>query len=126
MEWIVEEQPHLRGLTIEWAENGAFILSKQNRLYTARDLNGPFEPIAKIAASSWKSAVSRIRLGQRFLRFMVTNVVKLSNGDLFVTFDRSVGLIRGGKYKPLAGLVRPCRVLRSACATDADGSIYFG
>jgi hypothetical protein len=126
MKWTVEELPDLRGFTIEWAEHGAFILSKQDRLYSSRDLKGPFEQLAKISAPAWKSAASRIRLGQRFLRFIVTNVVRLNNGDLFVTFDKSVGMVRDGKYQTLEGLIRPCRVLRSACATDADGSIYFG
>lgn len=57
---------------------------------------------------------------------MVTNVVPLNNGDLFVTFDKSVGIIHDGKYIELKGLVRPCRVLRAACAVDGNGDVFFG
>jgi hypothetical protein len=57
---------------------------------------------------------------------MVTNVRPLNNGELFVTFDKAVGVIRSGQYIPLSGLIRPCRVLRSACAVDNRGDVYFG
>src|SRR6185436_322755 len=126
MSWKIQELPRLKGFTIEWAENGNFILSRRNLLYTAVDLESPSKELAEIAAQRWRSIVSRFRLGQRFLRFMVTNVVTLTNGDLFVTFDKSVGIVRSGRYIPLNGLVRPCRVLRSACAVHVDGTIYFG
>jgi hypothetical protein len=45
---------------------------------------------------------------------------------LFVTFDKSVGIVRGGKYQELKGLERPCRVLRFGCATDKNGDVFFG
>jgi len=60
------------------------------------------------------------------LRFMFTNVVLLANGDLFVTFDKSVGIVREGKYEPLKNLTRPCRVLRFGCAVNRNGDIFFG
>ena len=126
IKWKIEELPDLKGFTIEWADEGNFISSKRNKLYRSSDLETTPKQIATIAAPLWKAALSGLRLGQRFLRFMVTNVVVLANGDLFVTFDKSVGLVRDGKYAALPGLVRPCRVLRSACAIDADGSVYFG
>ncbi|MBA3354050.1 MAG: hypothetical protein H0U23_16795 [Blastocatellia bacterium] len=126
MNWTVEEIPELRGYTIEWAETGNYYLSRRNVVYNSPDLKPPFERVATIDAPSWKQAASSFRLAQRLLRFMVTNVVPLANGDLFVTFDKSVGVIRDGKYKELSGLSRPCRVLRSACALDGRGDIYFG
>lgn len=57
---------------------------------------------------------------------MVTNVMPLPNGDIFITFDKSVGVVRDGRYRALAGLRRPCRVLRSACAVDRQGNVVFG
>lgn len=65
-------------------------------------------------------------MAQRLLRFMVTNVIPLSGGEIFVTFDKSAGVIREGKYKELKGLARPCRVLRSACAIDRNSNVFFG
>lgn len=126
MGWQIEKLPELKGFTIEVAEQENFILSKANSLYNTKDLRKPFEKIAEIKAPLWKKFSSNFRPAQRLLRFMVTNVIPLENNDLFVTFDKSVGLIKNGNYKSLEGLERPCRVLRSACAIDNKGDIYFG
>jgi hypothetical protein len=126
MKWTIESVPELRGYTIEWAEANNFYLSRRNVLFHSKNLKQPFEQIAVIDAPFWKQTASSIRLAQRLLRFMVTNVIPLKNGDIFVTFDKSVGIIRKGKFQTLRGLKRPCRVLRSACAMDKNGDIYFG
>ncbi|HMJ08096.1 MAG TPA: hypothetical protein VK468_03770, partial [Pyrinomonadaceae bacterium] len=126
MTWKAEEIPQLKGFTIEWAEAGNYILSRRNQLFLSADLEPPFTPFASVDAPGWKQAASRSRLAQRLLRFMVTNVVRIADGGLFVTFDKSVGIVTDNKYQELKGLVRPCRVLRSACAVDQHGDIYFG
>lgn len=126
MNWTLEEIPKLRGYCVEWAEPGKYYLSRRNEILHSENLEAPFKKIAIVAAPSWKTLASNFRLPQRLLRFMVTNVVPLGNGDLFVTFDKSVGIIRNGEYKHLLGLKRPCRVLRGACALDDKGSIFFG
>ena len=87
MEWIVQEVPELKGYTVEWAEPGNYYLSRRNRLYSSADLKPPFAAVATIDAPTWKSLAANSRLAQRLLRFMVTNVRPLNNGDLFVTFD---------------------------------------
>jgi hypothetical protein len=126
MNWTIEEIPELRGYCVEWAEPGRFFLSRRNVIYKSSDLTPPFEPVATIDARLWKIVASRSRLAQRLLRFMVMNVVPLDDGSLFVTFDKSVGMVRDGKYKHLDGLKRPCRVLRGGCAVDESGDVYFG
>ncbi len=126
MNWKIEKIPELKGFTVEWAEPENFYLSKRNVLFHSKTLKPPFEKIAAIDAPSWKQLASNFRLAQRLLRFQVTNVIPLINCDLFVTFDKTVGIVRGGKYQTLEGLNRPCRVLRSACAVDANGNIFFG
>jgi hypothetical protein len=126
MNWAVENVPELKGYTIEWAEEGNYYFSRRNVLYHSENLKPPFKNIAVINAPFWKQAASVSRLAQRLLRFQVTNIIPLENGDLFVTFDKSVGIVRNGKYQELKGLIRPCRVLRAACAMDANGDIYFG
>jgi len=126
MNWTVENVPELKGYTIEWAEEGNFYLSHRNVLYQAENLKPPFKKIAVIDAPFWKQTASISRLAQRLLRFQTTNVIPIENGDLFITFDKSVGVIRNGKYRQLNGLFRPCRVLRAACAWDEHGDIYFG
>lgn len=126
MNWTVENVPELKGYAIEWAEEGNFYLSRRNALYHSENLEPPFKKIAVVDAPFWKQTASVSRLAQRLLRFQVTNVVPLENSDLFVTFDKSVGIVRDGQFQELKGLARPCRVLRAACALDANGDIYFG
>jgi hypothetical protein len=126
VEWRIEEIPELRGYTVEWAEPDLFYLSRRNVLYRSGDLRPPFQPVAAIEAVLWRRLAARSRQGQRLLRFAVTNVVRLDSGELFVTFDKTVGIVKDGLYKALDGLVRPCRVLRSACSADASGNIFFG
>lgn len=126
MQWHISEIPGLRGFNVEWAERGRCYLSRRDVVYRSTGLLPPFEPMVRIPAPGWRRAASHLRLAQRLLRFHVTNVLPLPNGDLFVTFDRMAGLVRDGILRPLAGLRRPCRVLRSACAIDAGGHVYFG
>jgi len=126
LDWIIEEVPQLKGYQVEWAEPGNYYLSRRNRLFHSSTLNPPFEPAALIDAPFWKQAAANLRIAQRLLRFMVTNVIPLPNDEIFVTFDKSAGVIREGKYKELNGLARPCRVLRSACAVDRNKNVFFG
>jgi hypothetical protein len=126
MRWKIENVPELNGYTVEWAEAGNFFLSQRNILFHSEDLRPPYRQVAVVAAPSWKSLASRFRLAQRLLRFQVTNVIPLGNGDIFVTFDKTVGLIRDGRYQEVGGLARPCRVLRGACAVDKKGDVFFG
>ncbi len=126
MSWGVREVPELRGYAVEWAGDGRFYLSRGNTLFHATGLAAPLTTVATIEAPAWKALMSRVRLGQRLLRFMVTNVVPLPGGDLFVTFDKTVGRVRDGRFFPAAGLRRPCRVLRGACAVSPHGRLYFG
>lgn len=126
MSWKVEPVPELTGYTIEWAEKGNYYLSLRNEIYHSTDLRPPFKKIAAIDAPAWKALASNVRLAQRLLRFQVSNVIALRNGDLFVAFDKQIGLVRNNKYQELKGLTRPCRVLRAACAVDSHGDVYFG
>lgn len=126
MAYTIREIPDLRGFTVEWAEPGRNYLSRRNTIYRSPELSASTaDTVARIAAPSWRSAASVFRLAQRLLRFQVTNIMPLDD-ELFVTFDRSVGIVREGKFSPLEGLVRPCRVLRSACGKDASGNVLFG
>ncbi len=126
MDWKIEEIPELEGYTVEFAEPENYYLSRRNVLFHTKTLTPPFESITTIDAPFWKGLASKFRLAQRLLRFQVSNVLPLSNGDLFVTFDKTVGIVRKGKFQTLKGLVRPCRVLRSACAVDERGNVFFG
>jgi hypothetical protein len=126
MKWVIEKVPELSGYTVEWAEPNNYYLSRRNQIFHSTTLKPPFKQIAKVDAPFWKQTASKFRLAQRVLRFMVTNVAPFANGDIFVTFDKTVGIVRDGKFQALKGLVRPCRVLRAACAMTDEGDIYFG
>lgn len=116
----------LNGYVVEWSEPGNYLISRRNELFRCTEIGGPMEHIGTIDAPLWKAMASRSRLAQRLLRFMVSNVIPLPNGELFITFDRSVGVMADGRYRELEGLERPCRVLRSAAALAPDGSVFFG
>ncbi len=126
MDFKIEEVPELKGFTVEWSEKGNYFLSRKNVIYRSADLTPPFTKFAVVEAPFWKRLAANFRLAQRLLRFQVTNIIPLGNGDVFVSFDKSVGIIRNGEYINLKGLIRPCRVLRSACAADEKGNIFFG
>ncbi len=126
MKWKVKEIPDLKGYTVEWAVDGEYLISRRNRLYRSTSLKPPFDEIGRVGAPQWKAGLSTFRLAQRLFRFMFYNVAPLADGSIFVTFDKTVGIFRNGIYETLSGLERPCRVLRSGCAVDHDGDIYFG
>jgi hypothetical protein len=128
MSWKIEAVPELTGYTIEWAAPGNYYLSRRNRIFHSTRLAPPFTEIARIDAPFWKEKFSGVRLAQRLLRFMATNVIPLdeNGGELFVTFDKTVGIIKNGNFQPLKNLARPCRVLRAACAVNQAGDIFFG
>jgi hypothetical protein len=152
MTWLVEEERALRGYAVEWVDADEILVSRANAIYRVdrraapsagetavaphiartRPVHGPpgatvpLEPIVQIAAPTWRNLACAVRPVQRLLRHMVYNVVKLSDGALFITFAKSVGVARRGEYRPLAGLERPCRVLRGGVASAGDGSVFFG
>ena len=125
MSWTVTEEPALRGFTVEWLAGDAMILSRRERLYR-RERDEAAAPLGCVPVLWWQSLLSRIRPAQRLLRAMVYNVAPLPDGSLFVTYGRQVGVLRDGQYVSLAGLVRPCRVLRGGAAMDDAGHVYFG
>jgi hypothetical protein len=126
MPWKLEQIPRLTGYTVEWAEPDDYYLSRRNQIYHSADLEDAVVEVGSIDAPLWRRVASRSRLCQRLLRFMVYNLIPLSNGDLFITFDKTIGIFRDGRYIHVEGLVRPCRVLRSGCAVNAAGDVFFG
>ncbi len=126
MDWIVEEIPKLKGFQVEWAGRDGYYLSRRDQIFRLLNIDAELERICTIPTPLLRRTAARFRPFQRLLRFLVTNVIPLDNGELFVTFDKTVGVIRNGKFITLNGLMRPCRVLRSACAVDRSGKVYFG
>lgn len=126
MSWVIEEIPELRGYVVEWSEPGNYLLSRRNVVYRSADLISPFERVAEFPAPLWRKTVAVSRLGQRLIRFSCNLVIPMTSGEIFVSFDRDIGVARNGIVTKLRGLKRPCRILRSGAAKDGDGRIYFG
>ena len=125
--WSLLPAPQLDGATVEWiGDDGKMIVSSRHRLYTSPDQGQTLQLIASLPEPLWKRLVTKMRPLQRLLRAMCYNVIDIGNGLLFVTYGKSVYSIRSGKVQPIAGLLRPARVLRGACALGADGAVYFG
>jgi hypothetical protein len=74
----------------------------------------------------WKRMATGARPVQRLLRFMFYNVLKLPDHSLFLAFGKDIAAYTGGAVRPIEGLLRPCRILRSACALDGSGGVLFG
>jgi hypothetical protein len=124
--WTPGREPAFDGFAVEWAEPGRFILSRRNRLFSTAAPGAPLTPLCSFPASPGKSLLSTVRAVQRLLRFSFYNVVSLPDGSFFLSFDRSVGILRDGEVRPVPGLIRSARILRGACAVDASGDLYFG
>lgn len=123
--WVVAEEPALAGCQVEWMDADGLIVSRRNQLFRTHDPARGLEAIGSFPASAWKAAAAHCRPAQRMLRFLFTNVVKLPDGRTFVAFDRDIGVLGDDGIHRLAGLVRPSRILRSACAVF-DGALFFG
>ena len=124
--WRVREVRALRGFAVEWLAADRVLLSRRNVLYEAREVGGAMRRIGVLPQPAWRSTAIGIRLVQRALRQMFYNVLPLAGGSIFVTYAREVGVFRNGSWRPLNGLVRPCRVLRGAAAVDGNGHVFFG
>ncbi len=124
--WTVEEVASLRGYCVEWAEPGRILVSRRNELFVTANVDQTPRWLGRFPDHWWRIIAARTRLGQRLLRFMFYNVLPLSDGSYFLTFGRQIGRLVDGRVLPIAGLRRPTRVLRSACALTATGDVYFG
>lgn len=122
----LRDLPALRGFGVEWAEPGHLVVSRRNRLYAGSSPAGPFRPVGDVPAPLYRRIAARSRPLQRLLRHMIYNVLRLGDSVYFVTFDRSVGVLENGEFRPLRGWDEYARVLRGACAIGRDGAIYFG
>jgi hypothetical protein len=125
--WSMREERQLRGYTIEWAEEKEYILSRRNQVFRSYDLQPPFQHIGSFPAPRWKKTVTQSRLAQRLLRWMYYNIVKLPDDELFVAFDKSIGVIRNGKVELLdSQMSHAFRILRGGIAVDGRGNVFFG
>lgn len=127
-DWKLEHVDELSGYSLEWLDSNRVYLSKRNSLYFGNSLRkASFKYLDRFKAPLMRQSASRLRLAQRLLRFMFYNVVPLKDETIFVAFDKGIGLFsKDGKFLSLGGQERPCRVLRSGCAVDQDGVLFFG
>lgn len=124
--WSVRSEPALAGYTVEWAEGAELILSRGERLYRTNDLRPPFERIGAFPLALGLRVAAHLRPPQRALRLSFYNVVRLKEDRLFVTFNKSVGVMSPGGFSIVRGFDRPFRVLRGGCAIEPDGAVWFG
>jgi hypothetical protein len=124
--WCVSRVPGLAGHSVEWADETGYVLALRNRLSRCASLASRPEPWAAFPAAAWRRIAARSRWAQRLLRFMFYNVLGRPDGTFVVTFDRSIGVLDRGSFRPVTGLERACRVLRGACAADRHGDVFFG
>ncbi len=126
--WEISEIESLKGFTVEWDTPEYLIVARRNILYEVNRNNLKIKnKIGTFPLPFWKRILIRSVLMQRFFRGFFYNVIVLQNKDIFVTFGKSIGLIKSnGEFKKLSGIKKPFRVLRNSIAEDEDGNIYFG
>lgn len=124
--WHVSTEPSLLGYSVEWVDEEQYILARRNRLYRCVNLYGLLEPWIEFPCARHLQLAAQSRLLQRLLRAMFYNVLALPDGRYFLTFNQSMGLVAQGRFTHVRGCVRPCRVLRCACAVDHNGDVFFG
>lgn len=124
--WRVEEIPELKGFVIEWAEAGNYILSRRNQFFHTANITQKPKLIGEFEAPFWREIIAVSRLGQRLIRFSTNGIIPILPGEYFISFDRSIGILRDGKFTSIKGLRRPCRILRSGVAIHPSGDLYFG
>jgi hypothetical protein len=100
--------------------------SAANNLYRSESLDGPLHKIAQIDRSLPRMLLGRFRLGRRLAREMFYNVRPMSDGSIFYSFGKEIGLIRSGRPLRITGRQRSSRILRQGLATLPDGSLIFG
>ena len=122
------EVKSLQNHSVEFDKENKLILASGNSLFEVdKDDLAQKTKIGEFALPLWKKLAIKSKLLQRLIRGFFYNVLPLSNGDILVTFDKSVGIIKKNKkFLLLKGLKRPARVLRNSIAQDLDGSLYFG
>jgi hypothetical protein len=118
--------PALNNRTLEWAENGKFLISSRNLLTRHAGLHKPAEAIWAIPQELVRGTLCRLRLFQRLMRQFYYNCLPLPDGRIFVSFGRSMGFLAGEEFTLLQGPSHGFRVLRGGVALTPGGDLFFG
>lgn len=124
--WRLQPVPALAGSTVEWVAPDEVLVSRGRALYRATERHRRLQRVGLVGGPAWKAAAAHVPLIARLLRFSFYNALPLPDGRIFFSFDREVGILKDGRAESIRGVPRPCRVLRSACAVEPDGSLVFG
>lgn len=125
-DWALRAIAELRRCTVEWVGAGEALVSRGHDLYRMSDPTVPLQRIGAIPVPKWRAEAARSRLIARLMRFSFYNVVPLPDGRTFFSFDRQLGTLRDGRAESIKGMPRACRILRSACTLERDGTLMFG
>lgn len=124
---VLEPLPAWDGFVPEWAAaDGGYWLSRGPSLYQAESLGAAPRLVIRFPLGGWKRVVSGVSLARRLLRLSFYAVVPRPDGSVFVSFDRSFGILRDGRVQPVQGLAKAFRNLRGGVALAPSGAIYFG
>ena len=123
-DWNVSELPALRNSAIEWLDGEAALLSRGCCLYYGNLHSHTTQLIGSVPIPHWKKVLASNPLWRRLFRLMYFNVLPIAPRRFFVTYDKTVGLISDGAFKPIS-LNGRFRVLRQGLGCDGD-FLYFG
>ena len=126
VKWKIVPLSNLSNYCIEWIDNDGYILSDNTSLYHTSSLDNSLKLLLKFPSSVWKKHFTYIRPIKRLLRYMYYNVIKLPDGSLFISFDKRIRIFKDGRLYKIKGIENNFRILRSACAMDKRGNLFFG
>ena len=122
--WDIEEIPQLRGSILEWIDAKRIVISRGSRLFSSRTFEDTFTEVANFRLPFFRSIASNFLVLQRLLRLLYFNVIAVTEGDFFVSFDRQTGLLSLSDFQGIL-TPTPSRILRNGIA-DHNGLSYFG
>ena len=100
--------------------------SKGDRLYYSEEMESELSFVARAPAATTRRCLAATRLGRRLGRHQFYNVMPLSDGSIFYSFDTRIGVFQNGKHHDIRGRQRQSRILRNGIARLPNGGLLFG
>ncbi len=122
----IEEVRSLRGFTVEWEEEDRLLLTRRNAVFESDASGRNRRRLGRVPEPLWRRVAARSRAAQRALRMIAYSVMPLAPDRYFVAFRRQIGILEGGRFRPLQGRMMQTKILRGAVARDPTGTLWFG
>ncbi|WP_299873348.1 hypothetical protein [uncultured Cocleimonas sp.] len=122
----LENQPHLKGFTVQYQLEKGLYLSKGPKIYFYDFLTDKINYLGTVPVSFKHRILSNSSIISRLLRLKIYNIVPISENELFVCFNKWQFVLSDGKWSMIKGVDRPFKILRGGVAKTLKSTLYFG